>query len=194
MVRVFFMEEIFKPIPDYTDYEVSNTGKVKSLKRGKVKFLSIDKSDKYLSVVLCKNGKIKRFKVHQLVAMAFLSHKPDGHKVVVDHIDNNQLNNNLDNLQLTNVRHNSVKDLKKGLNNFIGVSFDKRSKKWRAKISINNKRVNLGTFKEEIDAANAYRKALKELNEKSMFTDAKEDTLAEQISGMEYDEPLDSPF
>jgi hypothetical protein len=113
---------------------------------------------------------------------------------VVDHIDNNQLNNNLDNLQLTNVRHNSVKDLKKGLNNFIGVSFDKRSKKWRAKISINNKRVNLGTFKEEIDAANAYRKALKELNEKSMFTDAKEDTLAEQISGMEYDEPLDSPF
>jgi replicative DNA helicase len=28
----------------------------------------------------------------------------------------------------------------------------------------------------------------------SMFTDAKEDTLAEQISGMEYDEPLDSPF
>lgn len=80
-------------------YQVSNFGRVKSLKFGKEKILKQLK-DKfgYLSVILCKNGKQKSFRIHRLVAHLFLSDTYfDGAQV--NHKDENKQNNYVNNLE-----------------------------------------------------------------------------------------------
>jgi hypothetical protein len=158
------MNEIWKDIPDYEGiYRVSNLGNVKSLKYGKERILvgGID-SHGYNIVSLLKNGYQKTKKVHQLVVMTFLGHNPNGHKIVVDHIDNNKLNNRLDNLQLITNRENSSKD-RKSTSEYTGVSWYKRDNKWRAQIKIHGKRKHLGYFGNKHDAHLAYQKALKQI-------------------------------
>lgn len=104
------MEEIWKPIPGYEGYyEVSNTGKVKSVTRiimrsngrpqtwyGKIKCASSDELG-YQRVDLRKEGSHKKELVHRLVAMAFLPN-PDN-LPIVNHKDENPSNNNVDNLE-----------------------------------------------------------------------------------------------
>lgn len=116
-------EEVWEEIPNYEGiYEVSNYGRIKSLPRSwksgnnaittikeRILKISIDLRG-YCVVSLYKNGIKKTHKVHQLVAICFLNHTPDGHTFVVDHIDNNSLNNYVDNLQITTTRINSTKD------------------------------------------------------------------------------------
>lgn len=103
--------------------------------------------------------------VHQLVAMAFLNHKPDGLNLVVDHINNIRTDNRLENLQLVSHRHNSTKD-RKGTSKYPGVSWRSDTKKWRAAIRIGRQQIHLGMFTDENDAALAYQKALTEYNTK----------------------------
>ena len=65
-------DEIWKPIPGYEEYEVSNKGRVRSLKN-EGKQMSFVKNPKgYMRVKLCKFGKERRFLVHRLVGMAFV--------------------------------------------------------------------------------------------------------------------------
>lgn len=158
------MEE-YRDIPDYDGlYQVSNLGNVKSLKNNKERILKPSKN-RYLKVVLSKNDKNKTYTIHQLVAITFLNHKPDGTlKIIVDHKDNNNLNNRLDNLQLISQRENSSKDRKGGSSKYTGVYWDKRDSKWVSQLLINNKHKNLGYFDNEIEAADAYQIALKKLN------------------------------
>ena len=163
------MKEIFKDIPNYEGlYQVSNFGRVKSLRRispykriVKEKFLSPTLVGRgVLGVTLYFNGKRKCYHVHQLVAMAFLNNKPCGMKIVVDHIDNNPLNNNVSNLQLTSQRINASKDRKGGTSKYVGVFWCNTHKYWVAKIVINRKQIHLGTFKCELSAAKTYNDAL----------------------------------
>ena len=130
------MEEEYKEIPGYDGaYQASNLGNIKSFKglskEGRILKL-IKNSAGYLSVGLSKDNKKKKFSVHQLVAMTFLNHKPDGHKLVVDHINNDPLDNKLENLQLIPHWYNLSKDKKGCTSKYTGVSWDKRSNKWRA--------------------------------------------------------------
>jgi hypothetical protein len=161
-------QEEFRSIPGYEGYyEVSNFGNVKSLGNDKSRKEKILRpglsSGRYYLVILTKDGKRKTIKIHILVAMAFLGHVPDGtHKIVVDHIDNNRLNNHLSNLQLITQRENLSKDRKNGTSKHTGVSWNKGANKWRSYIKINGKQKYLGTFTSEEDAAEAYQKALKE--------------------------------
>ena len=160
--------EIFKDIPGYEGiYQVSNLGRVKSLKYNKEKLLKPPVNNKgYYTVLLCCEGKVKNFKIHQLVAMAFLNHTPDGYKLVVDHKDNDKLNNRLSNLQLVTVRHNVSKDRKGGTSKYIGVHWNENSNKWKSEIRINGKQKYLGLFKCELSAHHAYQKALNEYNKR----------------------------
>ena len=93
-------KEILKTIKNYEGlYEVSNFGRVKSLERidnnnhlVKEKILKNHKDkDGYLIVVLCKEGKQKTFKVHRLVAQAFIPN-PNNYPQV-NHKDENKENN-----------------------------------------------------------------------------------------------------
>jgi len=158
--------EIFKDIPGYEGiYQVSNLGRVKSLKFNREKILKLrDNSNGYLQVNLCCERKFKAIRVHQLVAMAFLNHTPDGTmKIIVDHKDNDKLNNRLSNLQLISARYNTSKD-KKGSSKYTGVSWSKASNKWLSTIAINGKIKNLGYFNCELAAAAEYQKKLAEIN------------------------------
>jgi hypothetical protein len=171
--------EIWKDIPGYEGiYQVSDIGNVKSLSReklirGKYPITTKEKILKqlvnprgYLIVILCKNNLKKTINVHILVAMAFLNHKPDGtHKIVVDHINNNKLDNRLVNLQLINHRENSSKDRKNGTSKYTGVCWQKSNNKWQSEITINGKKKYLGLFTDEYEAHLAYQKALKMYHE-----------------------------
>lgn len=114
-------EEIWKPVPGYEGiYEVSSHGRVKTFSKhskagyGGIRKLTPPKFNqcRYLRVLLTKDSKPIMFYVHQLVAMAFLGHKRSGYKSIVDHIDNNCLNNYVENLQIISQRENSCKDMR----------------------------------------------------------------------------------
>jgi len=168
--------EVWKDIPEFEGiYQVSNLGNVKSLnyrKKGIIKMLckSLNTNGRY-RVNLCKNGRcFPNSKIHQLVAIAFLNHKPCGHKIVVDHIDNNKENDKLYNLQLISNRENTVKDIKIGTSKYTGVSWNKRQGKWRGAISVNGKIKHLGYFTDEKKAAETYKNELKKINESKSTT------------------------
>lgn len=170
------MKEIFKDIPNYEGkYQVSNLGNVKSLKRRvkywrggykviKEKILKPQKDfHGYYHVNLSKDSKTKVKKIHQLVAIAFLGHKPNGHKLVINHKDLNKLNNNVDNLEVVTNRENSNKKHLPSSSKYTGVSWDKEKKKWTAQIWINGKLKRLGRYKNEYNAHLAYQNALSKL-------------------------------
>lgn len=148
---------IWKEIEGYDGfYKVSNDGRVRSL-NGELKHYITDKG--YHRVSLCYGGKPKNFKVHQLIAIAFLDHTPCGHEIVVDHIDNDKDNNHLDNLQLITNRENTTKE-PKGKSKYVGVSWHKGNKMWRARIRKGEKHVELGYYHTEEEASEAYQNAL----------------------------------
>jgi hypothetical protein len=163
--------ELWKDIPNYEGlYQVSNLGSVKSLsndKKRKEKILKPSKDGKgYYIISLCKEGGKKTIRVHVLVAMAFLGHKPDGTmKIVPDHKDTDKLNNRADNLELITNRENIERYwlTQKSSSQYIGVNWDKKINKWRAQIYIDGKLKHLGYFTDEYEAHLAYQKALKEI-------------------------------
>jgi NUMOD4 motif/HNH endonuclease/AP2 domain len=169
-------EEIWKDIPNYEGlYQVSNLGNVKSLpkewfsgnntiRKHEGKFLKFKSyNGNYCKVTLHKNAKRKIYKVHQLVAMAFLGHKPCGLKLVVDHINDIKTDNRLENLQIVTNRYNAYKTQGKHTSKYKGVSWNKVNKKWHSQISINNIKIHLGYFDCEFKAHLAYQNKLKEL-------------------------------
>jgi len=162
---------IYVDIPSYDGlYKINKNGDVKSLERVSIQNHKLNErilkpsvsGNGYLTVVLHKKKTRKTFQVHQLVAIAFLGHKPSGYNVVVDHVNNNPLDNRLENLQLTTARHNSSKN-RTGTSIFTGVSWHKRDEIWNASIVINGKKKYLGSFNNELDASKAYQNKLKQI-------------------------------
>lgn len=93
------MDEIFRPIEGYEGlYEVSNLGKVRSIGYRKERILKpvIDIGG-YSTVHLVKEGKLKWFKVHRLVAQAFIPNTEGLPQI--NHIDEDKTNNRVDNLE-----------------------------------------------------------------------------------------------
>ena len=168
--------EVWKDVVGYEGmYQVSNLGNVKSLDRyvttkkgvrnykGKLLSKNINKVG-YYSISLSENGIQPKIQIHKLVAMAFLNHKPDGtHKLIVDHINNNSLDNRVDNLQIISQRENSSKDKNNKTSKYTGVCWCKRDNVWQSSIRINGKCIYLGRFKNEYDAHIVYQNKLKEL-------------------------------
>tara|TARA_R110000796_G_C14284869_1_gene403191 strand:- start:8 stop:493 length:486 start_codon:yes stop_codon:yes gene_type:complete len=161
------MIEEFRDVVGYEGiYKVSNLGGVKSLKFNREKTLKLSLNSRgYLNVSLYKEGKQHTHMIHQLVAISFLNHTPNGISIVVDHIDENPLNNRLDNLQLLSHRDNVAKGFKYkgGTSKHTGVSWYKQTNEWMSTIVINGKQKYLGKFACELKAAKAYQDALKAL-------------------------------
>lgn len=168
-------KEIWKDVEGYEGlYQISNSGKVrrweKTLDEYKTLKLTKDKSKGYYRVFLSKNSKVKKFWIHSLVAVAFLNHKPSGNTIVVDHIDDNKLNNNTYNLRLISNTENIVKGFKKRgtKTNITGVKVTQSTsgrKRYSAFISIKNERMEFKKFDSPEIPKKMYEKA-KELKEK----------------------------
>lgn len=132
------MEE-WKQIQDYESYEVSSFGNIRhnSLLLKK----QID-TNKYESVMLCKQGKPKRFRVHSLVAQAFLQQKEG---CVIDHIDTNRQNNCISNLHYITQSQNLLRIENTNPNRNIR----KRGKRFQVRIGRTNYQ-SFSTFEEAI--------------------------------------------
>ena len=88
--------EIWKDVPGYIGlYKVSNYGRVKSVNKQLV-LKTCGSGNRYKTVALC-NGMRKTFRVHRLVAAAFIPNPEN--KPCIDHIDGNPFNNHVDNLR-----------------------------------------------------------------------------------------------
>jgi hypothetical protein len=157
-------EQEWKEIPKYPNYEISNLGIIRN-KNGRIKSNN-NLINGYRSVSLSKNGNTKKFTVHQLVAITFLNHIPNGHEKVVDHINNNKLNNQLSNIQLISHKENITKDRDKSngrySSKYLNISFCNKRKKFRVIVQRNGKSFSLGGYeceekaKEVLDSYNKF--------------------------------------
>ena len=102
------MKEIWKDIKDYEGhYQVSNLSRVKSIKFGKERILKpVTDRHGYLIVGLWKNNKQKTYKVHRLVAEAFLPNTDN--LTQINHKDENKSNNNVNNLEWCDCKYNNT--------------------------------------------------------------------------------------
>lgn len=165
-------KEVWKDVPNYEGhYQVSNMGNVRSIDRYvnqlnyrrliKGKLLSQCLSMGYPRVGLTKNGKHDKIRVHALVAMAFLGHKQEGYKLVVNHIDNNKQNNNVENLEVVTQRYNASCHKKGYSSKYVGVAWINGNQKWRASIRVDGVLKHIGLYEVEEDARDAYIEYLK---------------------------------
>ena len=105
-------KEMWKQVPNYPNYMVSNMGRVKNVgrhyksekwKEGRILKASNDNQG-YPRVGLSKEGVTKSYSVHRLVMLAFVGKPQEGYEV--NHIDENRANSRLENLEYVTHKQN----------------------------------------------------------------------------------------
>jgi len=155
-------------------YEVSNHGRVKSLDRvitdtrgmkrrlkGRIMLGGITLGYPTVNI---REGNNKM--VHCLVAESFIGPRPvrEGVKYVVDHIDENKLNNHISNLRYITCRENVSRSQRGKTSKYRGVCWNKKRQKWE--VSMHRPRAegkkHLGCYDTELEAHHVYEEALRE--------------------------------
>lgn len=153
-------------IKDYNGkYLISDLGNVKTKHKNGTETTKkgyISKTNGYYKTGLYSNGKTRTIEVHKLAAIYFLNHCPCSMELVIDHIDNDRLNNKVSNLQIVSQRLNTQKD-RLNKNSILGVK-KKPNGKFESGIKINGKKIYLGMFNTDIEAGTIYQKANNNLN------------------------------
>lgn len=157
MVSKITEEEIWKDIKGYEGlYEVSNLGRVKSLRKTLPRkqgfhtkpekiLKSFNNGNGYMSVQLYNGDKSKRHYVHRLVISTFTE---ENLELVVDHRNRVRGDNRLTNLRYLTQRDNTSN--KEGTSSpYTGVHFNRVNNKYYAKIRIGDKRYSLGASKDD---------------------------------------------
>lgn len=168
------MEEIWKDIPGYSKYTVSNLGRIKSKPReykqwrgGIVKKDSvIRKAQKnhrgYDRIQLYDDhGNFKIHSVHRIVASAFIPNPEN--KPQVNHINGVRNDNRVENLEWVTGSENMVHAIKTGLQKVVPSYLSKKAKFNLEDLSkiykdyyVNNKRVKLIAIENEIQVSHCY--------------------------------------
>lgn len=115
------MEEVWKTIIDYPNYQVSNLGRIRSLKTYKI-LKQFTNCFGYKGVHLNRFGTAKTFIVHRLVAEMFI---PNPNKYpCINHKDENRSNNCVYNLEWCTYSYN----------NTYGTVIERRTKTYKDNI------------------------------------------------------------
>jgi hypothetical protein len=172
------VNEVWRSISGYINYQVSNIGRVRNTATGHI--MTNQMSHKgYYRTRLSKDKHITEYEIHRLVAQEFVPKPNVEHKLVVDHIDRNKLNNQVSNLRYVSYSQNHVNSSKRSritTSKYKGVSWDAKSKKWRAKLVKDRQDLYLGAYDNEVDAAKAYNeRAIAEFGPHAYLNDITED-------------------
>lgn len=120
------IKEIWKDIKDYSNYQVSNYGNIKSKKRlvntvynskrgikERILKPNINTNGYYVVTLYNKDGKSNPKLIHRLVAETFIDNYYN--YPVINHKDGNKLNNCVDNLEFCTQSHNVKESYRLGL-------------------------------------------------------------------------------
>ena len=153
MQKVFINEE-WRSISGYINYQVSNIGRVRN-EAGHI-LKPCTSHDGYLHIKVWLNGKYKHVRIHRLLAQEFIPNP--NNKPIVDHIDSVRTNNTIGNLRwATNSESNiHIEKRHNTISKYTGVYRERGRTSWRAQIYIDGKRLQAGSFKSEEEAALAY--------------------------------------
>lgn len=127
-----------KALIDNDDYEKINQYK-----------WCFDKS-KYGGYAMRKNSQGKTIRMHVMIL-------GESQGKIIDHIDDNKLNNQKSNLRFTTRSINFHKSDK-----LKGFYFDRKRNRFRARITLNGKKICLGDYANKKDAITAYKNYKKE--------------------------------
>jgi hypothetical protein len=121
-----------------------------------------------------KDGNYKKERMHRAVINA-----PAGYDV--DHINGNKLDNRKSNLRTaTRSQNNYNKSAQSNsTSGFKGVSWSKQKNKWRARIHVDKKEINLGFFEYKVDAVFAYNEAAMKHHQKFANLNTLDEVIAE---------------
>lgn len=141
MNRKYYLNEIWKPIKGYEGlYDVSNYGRIRShdyRKKGVTQILSTHaRIGNYVKVGLRRDGKIRYYRVHRLVAFAFLPPPMEG-QTQVEHINCDKRDNRVENLRFTLPKGNMANPLTRY---HLSISHLCPSAETRARMSAGQKR------------------------------------------------------
>lgn len=100
--------EEWRPIPDFDMYEVSNLGRIRNKKTGRIVRPHVhygrSKTVPYLRVSLSRKGKKHNVRVSRAVAMAFI---PNPNRLKeVDHVNDDSMDNRVENLEWVSPQEN----------------------------------------------------------------------------------------
>ncbi len=93
-----------------------------------------------------ENGKKINYQLHQYILDTKYS------DVVIDHINMNRFDNRRNNLRITTSKVNAINQIYKG------YRYDKDSNSFLTRIKVNDKEVNIGRYKTELEAETIYLK------------------------------------
>ena len=145
--------------PLFWEYRITSTGLVLN-PDGTVRrqYPTYQKNGTYWFVVIrTPKGRWRSYFVHRLVAHAFAANPRPDIFTIVDHIDRNPSNNDITNLRWLNQSLNMLN------NDAKGAYYDKRWRKWNARLCYQGKKMFIGAFKTYEKAHAAYVKTRDEL-------------------------------
>lgn len=105
-------QKIWKTIPEFENYEVSNHAEVRRIGSTTLKTITIEKRKGYSVVQLWKNNKGRTFFLHRLVGQAFVE---GDQSLTIDHKDTNKQNNLPSNLEYVTRAVNTERQHAEGL-------------------------------------------------------------------------------
>lgn len=141
-------------------YILLNNIKLNVFSDGKIYKVLEDETEVFLNNKPTINGyvacqlKNKKFYQHRIIGYAFLNLDIENIKIQIDHKNLIKTDNRVENLRVVNNQQNNW-----NLSNVKGYTLCKKSKKYVTQIRINGKKTNIGSFKTEEEAHNAYLKA-----------------------------------
>lgn len=127
-----------------------------NVSRQKIQKGSIAGSDRDGYRRVCVDG--KRYEAHRLIWLIVHGHWPTH---VIDHEDQNNGNNRVENLRDVTHRKNCLNQKlhRTNTSGHTGVSWDKSKNRWTSQIMVHGKTIHLGAFKIKDDAINARKMA-----------------------------------